>query len=102
MANRVKWITHECEVNQHDANWYEVPGIYIFAGVNQAQEWYPLYVGQAKSLAARIPSHEVWPEAQRLGATHVHAMVARDEDLRCSIEEQLIRAFQPRLNTHHR
>jgi excinuclease UvrABC nuclease subunit len=102
MADMVRWITHDCEVNQHGANWNDVPGIYIFAGVNSAQKWYPLYVGQAKSLAERLPNHEKWPAALLLGATHVHAMVVQDESARCSIEQELIHTFQPRLNTHYR
>ena len=58
----------------------------------------PLYVGQAESLAERLPTHERWPEAMRLGATHVHARVVLEAAMRDSIESQLIRSFQPRLN----
>ena len=93
------WITHECDVNEHGANWNAVPGLYIFAGLNSEGRWAPLYIGQAESLAERIPSHERWQEAQRLGATHVHAMVVRDRTQRCAIEEALVQVFQPRLNT---
>lgn len=93
------WITHECVVNEHGAKWNAVPGLYIFAGTNPAGEWYPLYIGQAESLAERIPTHERWQEARQLGATHVHALVVRDKAQRCAAEAELIRAYQPRLNT---
>lgn len=104
MANTVAWLKQEwvCEVNEHGANWSEVPGIYLFAGLNSAGKWYPLYVGQAKSLADRIPTHDKWQAARHLGATHVHAMVVQDEAMRCAIEEALIRAYQPQLNVQLR
>lgn len=50
------WITHECDVNDHAANWNAVPGLYIFAGLNSEGRWAALYIGQAESLAERIPS----------------------------------------------
>ena len=100
MSDKVTWLTHEFSVHQHGDNWNAVPGLYIFTGVNREQKWYPLYVGQAVSLAERIPNHERWQEAQRLGATHVHAMVVKEAAMRDAIEKQLCSSFQPCLNTH--
>ena len=51
------------------------------------------------SFGTRIPSHEQWTPAVRLGDTHIHAMVASEEASRLAIEELLIQAFQPALNT---
>ena len=50
------------------------------------------------SLAERLPTHEKWSAAVRLGATHVHAIVVPLATTRDLIERQLIQAFQPLLN----
>ncbi len=86
------------EVTPHTANWNAVAGLYIFAGTNSEGQWFPLYVGQAGSLAERIPTHERWQEAVQLGATHVHAKVVSLKATRDSLEDQLIQAYQPVLN----
>jgi excinuclease UvrABC nuclease subunit len=99
---KVTWLTHKFEVNLQSANWRAIAGLYIFAAKNSEGKWFPLYVGQAESLAARLPTHERWQEAVRLGATHVHARVVLEESTRCEVESQLIQAYQPRLNVHHR
>lgn len=95
----VTWLDgYDFSVYQHDAGWNEVPGLYVFAGQNLQGQWYPLYVGQAESLAERIPRHERWAEAVQLGATHVHARVVQDATTRDAVEERLIQLYQPRLN----
>lgn len=99
---KITWLTHEFQINLHNANWRAVAGLYIFAAKNSEGKWFPLYIGQAESLAARLPTHERWQEALRLGATHVHARVVLEEAARCEVERQLIQAYQPRLNVHHR
>jgi excinuclease UvrABC nuclease subunit len=98
MSDKVTWLTHEFSVHQHGENWNAVAGLYIFAAMNSEGRWFPLYVGQAESLAERIPTHERWQEAVRLGATHVHARVVANGMMRDSLETELIQVFQPRLN----
>lgn len=98
MSNKALWLIHEFSVHDHDTDWNEVAGVYIFAGVNSEGKWSPLYIGQAESLAARLPTHERWLEAVRLGATHVHAMTVTNAALRVEIESNLIQSYQPRLN----
>ena len=62
----------------HNADWSDAGGVYIFTGVNPTtNRWIPYYVGQTGSFRDRIPSHEKWPPAVLLGATHVHARVVR-------------------------
>lgn len=78
--------------------WHDVPGVYIFAGINTNSEWYPIYVGQTDSLAERLRNHEKWWEAQRLGATHIHAKTVWSRAQRLSLERQLILAYEPQLN----
>jgi excinuclease UvrABC nuclease subunit len=96
--SEVKWLEHTFEVCLKDANWNDVGGVYIFTGLNPQNRWVPLYIGQADSFRTRIPSHEQWSPAQRLGATHVHALVVEQAATRDKIEKELIRAYQPALN----
>lgn len=98
MSEKATWLIHEFSVHDYDADWNEVAGIYIFAGVNSEGKWYPLYIGQSDSLAVRLSTHEKWPEAERLGATHVHAMTVGDAAVRAEVERNLIQFYQPRLN----
>ncbi len=98
MADKVTWLTHEFSVHEHGANWNAAAGIYMFCGINQQNQWFPLYIGQASSLAERVPNHERWQEAVRLGATHVHAKAVSQQATRDQIEAALILAYQPRLN----
>lgn len=96
---KVSWLKYNFDVYQHGAAWNEVGGVYIFCGLSQQNLWVPIYIGKADSLRNRIPSHEQWNPARRLGATHVHALVVEQEATRAVIEATLIRAFQPVLNT---
>jgi len=102
MSDTVKWSSYDFYVLPKESAWHAVGGVYIFTGKNAQGLWYPLYIGQAESLAARIPTHERWQEAARLGATHVHAMVVQQEANRDTIERELIAAYQPTLNEHHK
>ena len=98
MNDKVTWLGHEFSVHPHGDSWLSVAGLYIFAAKNLAGQWLPLCIGQAASLAERIPTHERWQEAVRLGATHVHASVVAQKAKRDSLEDQLILAYQPGLN----
>lgn len=99
MSDKVSWLSHEFSVNQHGANWNNVGGVYIFAGVTPQNQWKAYYIGKADSFQSRIPSHERWDEAVRLGATHVHAKAVSQEAARVQVETELIQAYQPSLNT---
>lgn len=99
MSDKVTWLTHEFTISSHTAQWNNVAGIYIFAGLNQQNQWVPYYIGQADSFQDRIPSHEKWDKARSLGATHVHAKSVLQQSQRDLIERQLIQGFQPQLNT---
>lgn len=102
MADTVQWLSHEFRVYPYKASWNDVSGVYIFVGLNEQNQWVPLYVGQADSFRTRIPGHEQWSPAVRLGATHAHAMAVQQESQRDDIERQLIEAYQPSLNTQLR
>ncbi len=102
MSDKVTWLTHEFNVHQHGANWNDTGGVYIFAGITPQNQWKAYYIGKAESLLSRVPSHERWNEAVRLGATHVHAKAVAQEATRVQVEAQLIEAYQPPLNTQNR
>ena len=98
------WLNYDFEVHDPaEARWNEVPGLYVFARWDSgAQLWRPQYIGQARSLANRLPTHEKWPEAEQLGSTHIHARVEQDAQQRGAIERELIQAFKPPLNVRFR
>lgn len=102
MSETVDWIGTSFHVCNPSANWKDAGGVYIFCGLNSNQQWFPVYIGQAESLAARLPNHERWQEAAKLGATHVHARVVEQAANRDALEQKLIVAFQPKLNTHYK
>jgi hypothetical protein len=77
--------------------WKTVGGLYIFARV-AGDRWDALHVGKAENFCMRLPSHERWEEARRLGATHVHALVVPLEVNRARLEAALIAYLKPPMN----
>ena len=104
MVNSIcKWASYTFTVFTMDGTtWNDTGGVYVFTGVTPQNQWKAHYIGITQSFRDRHPDHERWKEAQRLGATHVHAMVESQEATRLRIEKELIAAFQPPLNTHHK
>jgi len=100
--NKVKWLNYEFEVARQWANWADIGGVYVFAGVNAQNQWVALYIGQADSFRNRIPQHEQWNPAAQLGATHVHALVVSQGATRDWIERQMVQTYQPPLNVQHK
>jgi hypothetical protein len=80
-----------------------VAGNYAFAKQVANNNFVPLYFGESHNLQDRIPGHEVWEEALRLGATHVMAHTTpAGEDARCDEERDLIQRWNPPMNVQHR
>lgn len=102
MSNTVQWSSHTFTIYPGHTKWNNVAGIYIFTGMNQNRQWVPLYIGQCDSFQDRIPSHEQWKPAQTCGATHIHAMTVPRAADRDAIEAELIKMYQPRLNSQLR
>ena len=83
--------------------WNDVPGVYIFAGpAGQPNRWTAFYIGQCASFKDRLPNHERWDEAERLGATHIHARRVQSQASRDELEASLIDGCDPPLNRQHR
>lgn len=98
----VTWQGYDFKVLRPNANWADVPGVYIFAGV-VGTKWKAFYIGETDSFKNRpINGHEQSGAAARLGATHVHALVIKNAARRTQIEEALIAAFKPPLNRQHK
>lgn len=85
-----------------NTTWNSVSGLYIFAYAKDATHWHPVYIGQTDNFSNRLPSHDRWDEATRLGATHVHALVVPLAANRDKFEKMLIQNLQPKLNDQHR
>lgn len=92
-----------CNVLPKDANWNDVPGVYLFVNRPMLLGSVPcptaVYVGQCNSFLNRICGHERWSEASRLGANEVHALVLHNSLDRDYFERDLITLLRPILNT---
>lgn len=78
-------------------------GNYGFAKRLANGNFVPLYFGQADNLGSRLSSHERWPDAIRLGATHMMAHTTpAGEKARLDEERDLIQRWDPPLNVQHR
>lgn len=91
-------ISLEFHVQQKNAPWKDIAGVYAFGTPVQNGTYHVQYVGQALSFKDRLSNHERWNEAQRLGATHVLAMVVPRQADRDKIEATLINELRPTLN----
>ena len=95
----VNWGGYTFTTYGMEGEWNDVPGLYIFAGLDSTGQWWSAkYIGQTSSFRERMPYHERWAEAQRHGATRVHATVMHDAAKRITVERELIEAFRPPLN----
>lgn len=87
--------------------WHDLAGCYAFAahvvGGNGKSSTRILYIGQTDSFQRRMREHQEdqWTAAARIGANLVLAVTVPNEAVRLAMEQDLIRAYQPSLNTHH-
>lgn len=94
--------TIEFTIYGSNTTWNSVAGLYVFTYRTGQTDWYALYVGQAKDFSSRFASHELWNEAVRLGATHIHALVVPLAANRDKWEKMLIQHLQPPMNVQNR
>ena len=100
MTKRIcKWLEYEFTVYEPlEARRQKDGGVYIFAKFNLSGTWNALYIGETESFAERLPNHEKWDRAERMGATHIHLRVYYTEAMRKSVEKELINYYRPPLN----
>jgi len=80
-----------------------VAGNYAFLKKLANGNFVPVYFGQAEDLQSRIPTHERWDEARRIGASGIAAhSTTGGEQARLDEERDLIEYWHTPLNTHHR
>jgi hypothetical protein len=90
---------HRFSVRRPDDAFAEEPGVYCFARPGHGGVgWAPLFVSRTGNLAKRLASHEQWPEAQLLGATHVLLHEHDERDAREYVEADLVAALRPLMN----
>ncbi|WP_459992008.1 GIY-YIG nuclease family protein [Methylosoma difficile] len=97
---KANWLNHEFNIYPKDSKWNDASGIYIFTYLNKSTgKWVPLYIGQASSFSERFSNHVQWDKAVSLGMAHIHAKNIGKQEERDAIEQELISAFQPPLNS---
>ncbi len=103
MSEPVKWKSKDgtelaFEPSPQASDWSDAGGLYLFGNIKNST-WGIFYVGQTNNFSNRIPNHDRWSEARRLGATHVLAVVLESQAKRDKYEKELIQELQPSLNT---
>ena len=100
------WLDYEFRVYDFNVDWGTVPevgGVYIFAIFEESSwKWFPLYLGETESFAARIPVHEKLGQLRQLRMSHVHVLEVKDEAERKAIEKDLLQSYSTRLNREYR
>jgi hypothetical protein len=105
--NKCSWLIGKNKAVEFDIfsklneGWNAIAGVYIFA-YQSPTGWHALYVGQTEDFSARLPNHERFEEAVKLGATHIHATVVQIEYYRDQLGKSLIAIYQPPMNVQHR
>jgi len=90
---------HRFAVYRPDAPFAAQPGVYCFARPGAGgRGWIPLFLSRTGNLAKRMSSHEQWPDAQLLGATHILICDHDERDAREYVEADLARALKPVMN----
>ncbi len=57
-----------------------------------------MFLSRTGNLSKRLASHEQWPEAQLLGATHILIHQHDERDAREYVEADLAQALKPAMN----
>ena len=75
------------------------PAVYCFARPGPGgRGWTPLFLSRTGNLSKRLATHEQWPQAQLLGATHVLVCQHDERDAREYVEADLAQALRPVMN----
>jgi hypothetical protein len=108
MSQTIDWPgqsgrTYRYWLNSMADGFMAVSGNYAFVKILPNGNAIPLYFGESDDLSRRLTQHEIWPQAVRLGATHVMSHTTPTGYLsRLDEERDLIARWNPVLNTQHR
>mgnify|MGYP001220197281 CR=1 FL=1 len=90
---------HRFSVHRPHAQFAGAPAVYCFARPGPGgRGWTPLFLSRTGDLAKRLASHEQWPEAELLGATHILIHEHEERDAREYVEADLAAALRPVMN----
>lgn len=90
---------HRFRVHRPTEHFAGGPAVYCFARPGPAgRGWTPLFLSRTGNLAKRLATHEQWPQAQLLGATHVLVCEHDERDAREYVEADLAQALRPVMN----
>lgn len=87
---------HRFTAHRPDETFPESAAVYCFARPGPGgRGWTPLFLSRTANLAKRLATHEQWPEAQLLGATHILVHQRDERDVREFVEADLALALRP-------
>lgn len=90
---------HRFDAHRPSTAFPETPAVYCFARPGPGgRGWTPLFLSRTANLSKRLASHEQWPEAQLLGATHILVHQRDERDAREFVEADLATALKPIMN----
>lgn len=90
---------HRFNAHRPDEAFPETAAVYCFARPGYGgRGWIPLFLSRTANLSKRLASHEQWPEAKLLGATHVLVHQRDERDVREFVEADLAAALRPVMN----
>jgi hypothetical protein len=90
---------HRFSVHRPTEQFAAQPAVYCFARPGPAgRGWTPLFLSRTGNLSKRLASHEQWPQAQLLGATHVLVCDHDERDAREYVEADLAQSLRPVMN----
>jgi len=91
---------HRFTAHRPDEGFEEAAAVYCFARPGPGgRGWTPLFLSRTANLSKRLASHEQWPQAQLLGATHVLVHQRDERDVREFVEADLAAALRPVMNS---
>lgn len=91
---------HRFSVRRPSERFEEAPAVYCFARPGLGgRGWTPLFISRTGNLSKRLASHEQWPEAQLLGATHILVHQHDERDAREYVEADLTASLRPVMNS---
>jgi hypothetical protein len=96
-------VQYQYTLYEHSkTQWHPLAGNYAFAYQDVDGKWVIVYIGETEDFSKRLPTHERWDAAKKLGCLHIIARTnSAGIDARQAEERDLCANYQPSMNTHH-